>query len=546
MRKLAIVTAVLVAAVLVFLLATLPPQPVAARWSGDPSIPARTVGGAYHVHTTRSDGAAGRAAVAAAAARAGLQFVIFTEHGDGMTAPEPPAYLSGVLCLDGVEISTNGGHYTAIDLPQTPYPLGGEASAVVEDVRRFGGFGFIAHPDSPRSELAWNDWTLSFDGVEWMNADSAWRNEPRPRMLRVLFDYMLRPGPALASLLDRPVMTLTRWDALTTRRPVVAIAGHDAHGGFGVGAEGGGWWGVPLPSYEASFKTFSTRVLLDSPWVGDAAADGRVLVDAIRAGRVHTVIDAVATPGYLLWRREAEDTLVAEASLPPGGELVVLHAEGPVIGREVLRSADPRQVVKGKLRGAYRVEVRVPWGPGEPPIPWLVSNPIYFLPATNSMAASSGPRELLNWPSPPAWHAEHDPTTRSTMTEADDRVTLAFELGGGEPRSQFAAIAADLPRGMPSFDSVSFEATASRPMRVSVQLRYPEGDHRWGHSVYLDSDTQPLTLRVDDLLPLEDQSTRAPDPAAARSILFVVDLVNARPDDQGRFEIRNLAVGLTR
>jgi hypothetical protein len=544
-RKLAIAAAALLVAVVFFLLATLPPPALAARWDGDPAIPARTVGGAYHVHTTRSDGAAGKAEVAAAAARAGLQFVLFTEHGDGTTPPDPPEYLSGVLCLDGVEISTNGGHYAALDLPQTPYPLGGEAATVVEDVRRFGGFGFIAHPDSPRAELAWTDWTLPFDGVEWMNADSEWRNEPRTRMLRVLFDYLLRPGPAMASLLDRPVMTLTRWDALTTRRPVIAMAGHDAHGGIGVGTEGGGWRGVPVPSYEASFRTFSTRVVLDAPFTGDAANDGRALLDAIRAGRSFTVIDAMATPGYLDLRRQEDGTILAEAAMPPGAELVVLHADGPVIGREVVRAPTARHVV-GASRGAYRVEVRLASAPGDPPMPWLVSNALSLLPELPADELAPPALEPVAWTAHPEWHAEHDVSSTATLEVTEGRVILAFELGGGERGEQVAAAVLNLPAGMPALDAVSFSARASRPMRVSVQLRFPDGDARWGQSVYLDEEPRPVTVLAEDLLPLERPDIRMPPAAGARSLLLVVDLVNARPGDEGQFEVFDLTIGRRR
>jgi hypothetical protein len=52
-----------------------------------------------------------------------------------------------------------------------------------------------------------------------------------------------------------------------------------------------------VPSYEASFRTFSDNVILDAPLTGDGAADGRAVIDAIRHGRVFTVIDAIATPG---------------------------------------------------------------------------------------------------------------------------------------------------------------------------------------------------------------------------------------------------------
>ena len=80
-----------------------------------------------------------------------------------------------MLCLDGVEISTTGGHYIALDMPAAPYPLGGEARDVVEDVRRLGGFGIAAHPDSPKPELRWREWDAPFDGIEILNLDTSWR-----------------------------------------------------------------------------------------------------------------------------------------------------------------------------------------------------------------------------------------------------------------------------------------------------------------------------------------------------------------------------------
>ena len=163
----------------------------------------------------RSDGSGNRETIAAAAARAGLKFVIITDHGDGTRVPDAPAYIAGVLCIDAVEISTTGGHYVALGLGPAPYPLGGQAAAVVEDVARLGGFGFAAHPDSTRTELAWSDWTLPFDGIEWVNADSEWRNETRPRLARVVFDYLVRPDPR-----SRPFWTgrSTTWRSGTRSR----------------------------------------------------------------------------------------------------------------------------------------------------------------------------------------------------------------------------------------------------------------------------------------------------------------------------------------
>ena len=116
------------------------------------------VRGALHVHTRRSDGTGTVEEVAAAARRAGLQFVILTDHGDGTRGSDTPVYRSGVLCIDAVEISSRGGHIVALGLPQTLFPLGGEVGDVIEDVRRLGGMAIAAHPESTRAELRLADW----------------------------------------------------------------------------------------------------------------------------------------------------------------------------------------------------------------------------------------------------------------------------------------------------------------------------------------------------------------------------------------------------
>jgi hypothetical protein len=111
--------------------AVLMPRRAAPPVPGNFTLAWPVVRGVYHVHSQQSDGTGTLDEIAAAAARAGLQFVVVTDHGDGTREPATPAYRSGVLCISGVEISTDGGHYVALSLPRTPYPLGG-ASGIAE------------------------------------------------------------------------------------------------------------------------------------------------------------------------------------------------------------------------------------------------------------------------------------------------------------------------------------------------------------------------------------------------------------------------------
>src|SRR5262245_46381488 len=93
--------------------------PAPTRRLPEVSGTAPLVRGSMHIHTRGSDGTGTIDEIAAAAARAGLRFVILSDHGDGTKKPDPPTYLHDVLCIDAVEISTTGGHLVALDLAQT-------------------------------------------------------------------------------------------------------------------------------------------------------------------------------------------------------------------------------------------------------------------------------------------------------------------------------------------------------------------------------------------------------------------------------------------
>ena len=84
------------------------------------------------------------------------------------------------------------GHYVALDMPRAPYPLGGAGESVVEDVRRLGGFGIAAHPDSPKPSLRWTS-TARPDGARM--AESRQRVARRNAMESAARGRCV-PGPA--------------------------------------------------------------------------------------------------------------------------------------------------------------------------------------------------------------------------------------------------------------------------------------------------------------------------------------------------------------
>jgi len=574
LKKLAVITAALVAAVAVCIALTLPPRPVALAAPTDGTIP-----GIIHVHTNRSDGLSGPDEIAAAAARAGLKFLVFTDHGDATRTPDPPRYRSGVLCLDGVEISTSGGHYVAIDMPASPYPLAGEARDVVEDVRRLGGFGIAAHPDSPKPQLRWQDWDAPIDGVELLNPDTAWRlwagqanggTEPwsaRVRLLASLVDYPFRPAAVMTHLL-RPSGAVEQWEALTRRRRLVAIAGADAHAKLAPRSAdpGDSRFALPLPGYESSFRVLSIHVRPDRPLSGDAAGDARVLMRAVRAGHLYTAVDGAATPASFEFTAANEHgavnegdelgvggpvTLRVRSNAPPGFTAIVYD------GMSVL-SADRHEqdfsVQAPAGPAVYRVEIRAGGRPAD--VTWVRSNPIYVRSAepaatlpTRPVAATSVP--IFDGRSADGWRVEHDPTSLAAVEPAPvvggAELRFRYGLAGGTPSGQVAALAFDTPRGVAGSDRLTFSVRAEHPMRVSVQLRMGDDQgaasrERWKRTVYVDLAAQDHTIFFDDLKPVGQTHAPLPDLAGIRSLLFVVDATNTKMGDSGRIWIKKAAL----
>jgi hypothetical protein len=559
LRWFLLVAAVLVAAAVAFISSTLPPTRLALA----DSDPDHTVPGIIHVHSSRSDGRGTPAEIALAAAQAGLKFVVITDHGDGTRTPEPPVYRSGVLCLDAVEISTSGGHYIALDMPASPYPLGGEARDVVEDVKRLGGFGIAAHPDSPKDDLRWRDWFAPIDAIEVVNLDTAWRQRAAQTSWRQRFDlgarliaYPIRPAESIATLIQ-PSTIWDRWAVLARRRHLVTLAGADAHAriGWRRSEPAGADVSAPLPSYLASFRTLSVHLRTERALTGDAAVDARMIIRAIRAGHAYSAIDGVASPPSFDFTAandhgtvHAGDELSAAGPLilrvrsnaPPGFTTTIWNGTTPLPGDHHEQDFSV-QVPEGE--GVYRAEIR----PSSPfhEFPWIISNSIYVRVPLPDVASTGEPTPTTSLPlfdgSLTGWRVEEDPTSLGavdlalTGTTSEPALRWRFGLSSAPAAAQYVALIVDLPHGVEPSDRVAFTIRAERPMRISVQLRTARD--RWQRSVHIEAFNREQTVLFDDFQPAGPTASGRPALGDVRSLMFVVDTTNTKPGTSGRIWI---------
>ena len=104
--------------------------------------------GNIHIHTTCSDGSGDHAEVAEAATRAGLDYLIVTDHNH--YAGERQGWYGKVLLLVGEEVHNPArsqvNHYLVLGADEEMAEHGDDPQRLIDAARAGGAIGFIAHP----------------------------------------------------------------------------------------------------------------------------------------------------------------------------------------------------------------------------------------------------------------------------------------------------------------------------------------------------------------------------------------------------------------
>jgi hypothetical protein len=305
--------------------------------------------GAWHVHTSASDGRAPLGDVVREARAAGLQFLVVTDHN--LRVPDAPEWRDGVLVIPGTEISSPVGHVVAVGIPRALTDAERRGSPF-DAVATLGGRAVVAHPLQPRRPFRgdWGDPRIA--GVEPVSNDSFWGFTVAGRRVGAVAEAALAfpfaGAESVLALYAEPAEELALYDRVSRARPVAFLCSADAHG---------------LPSYRAAFEAFSMHVRVTPS--GDAGQDARRVVDALLDGRATCVFDAVA-PGWGAGLR-VDPGSVALVAPPRGAEVRILH-DGALVRTERQPAGGTVSLCGGAAapcaRGAWRAEARLagrPW-----------------------------------------------------------------------------------------------------------------------------------------------------------------------------------------
>ncbi len=347
--------------------------------------------GNFHLHTTYSDGSGTHLQVAGAAARAGLDMLMFTDHNVWAEGQEGwythPETNKELLLLMGEEVHDpdrrpKADHYLCLGVDRDVSEYGPKPQALIDAVKQHGGVGFIAHPIDPAAllfnepPLPWVDWEVSgFTGIELWNYMSEFKMylSSWPAALFAVFF----PGACIAGPFPE---TLSLWDRLLSNGQKVAAVGcADAHAHvYRLG---------PLKRavfpYEYLFRAVNTHLLLNAPLARDVATAKAQVIDALRAGHAFVGyglagagcgfrFTATGRQGTVSMGDEIalDDRPALRVSSPLSAELRLLQN-----GREVARAHGRELTYPVDQPGIYRVEAtRRYWLKQRG---WIFSNPIY-------------------------------------------------------------------------------------------------------------------------------------------------------------------------
>lgn len=319
--------------------------------------------GGIHIHSVCSDGTGDIRSISKAAKKAGLDWIIITDHN---SFDIEEGIFNGVYVIKGEEISPQGeNHYLAIGINKYIQP-NKNSKHNIEAVKMNGGFGFAAHPDesdcrrNSHQPIKWTNKNITPDGVEIWNWFSEWADNLNDRnIFGLAYAYLFKH-----KLVNAPKPeTLKWWDLLNNKNEKIipAIGGTDAH------ALKISDYIIPITvfSYESMFKTIVNVISSDKPFAKDFETRKEQILGAIKSGHNLIVNRAVSKELPVINVSNLSSVVTCGESISLDKETVLNVQMKKKCSIKVLRdSKEIKSVISNSIKllikevGKYRVEIK--------------------------------------------------------------------------------------------------------------------------------------------------------------------------------------------
>jgi hypothetical protein len=343
------------------------------------------------MHTPYSDGVKWHAEIAEDAIRAGLDFIIVTDHNLWVSGIE--GYYENetgkVLLLVGEEIHNprrepQASHFLAIGADRELACYAHDTQALINETKNAGGIGFLAHPFDPTApvfnaaSLGWQDWdAVGYDGLEIWNFMSSFKGLLTSRVMAYRAanqpdKYMIGPSQ----------IVLNKWDELLAQgKRMVALGGSDAHGFTYT------MWHITreLFPYEFLFNTVNTHIMTHSALSGDLDHDKKLILKALAEGNSWVGYDLPArTTGFRFSGQSGTNGIMGEEIKMGTGATLQVRTPQKCHIRLIYKGdtvadceSDTNLTYLPVDRGPYRAECLLEYKGQERG--WIYSNPIYLV-----------------------------------------------------------------------------------------------------------------------------------------------------------------------
>ncbi len=340
--------------------------------------------GNMHMHSSYSDGSLDIEEIAVKASRAGLDFIIITDHYtlNGLYDGKE-GYQDQVLVLIGMEANETKNHYLCLNVEREVANNDENPQMVIDDVNRQHGIGIIAHPFEKGSALfgngisyEWTDWNVhSFQGIEIWNYTSQWKEHVTSTIKGVwlvFYPHAALPGPC-----PKALAKLDEYQARGEK--IIAAGGSDAHGY----AMKLGMLNLQLSPYETSFKCINVHVLSPLPLSGDVNRDKDKLYSSLRKGAMWIGYDYfINSRGFKFFIKDGTKIWHMGDTVPKSQNLTVQVITPAPARVKLVKNGQPGQISFGKKHifhdiapGVYRIEAYHRYFLGYRP--WIFSNSIW-------------------------------------------------------------------------------------------------------------------------------------------------------------------------
>jgi hypothetical protein len=350
--------------------------------------------GNMHMHTPYSDGERTHAGIAEAAIRAGLDFVIVTDHNvwvDGVEGVYSARPGESVLLLVGEEVHDprrrpQANHLLVYGAERELAAYAANPQRLIDEVNASEGICYLAHPVERAAPAfgegayPWVDWDIeAYTGIELWNYMSEFKSTLTGKVAGVRAAF--NPEKVISGPFPE---TLQLWDRLLAEgKRVRVIGGADAHGtSYSLG---------PIERtifpYDYLFRCVNTHIITPRQMTGVLDHDRQLVLHALRDGRCFVGYDLPAPTRGFRFSAQGHNFNTVMGGWIRLGHGVTLQMVVPQVadmrlikdGKQVMRETEgTHRTYIANEPGVYRVEVYIQYEGKQRG--WIFSNPIFVVP----------------------------------------------------------------------------------------------------------------------------------------------------------------------